>query len=58
VNRYPILRGVRVTFNVTNLFNQSVNVRDTVGATPFIYEAAVLDPTGRMISINLRKVFY
>jgi len=58
VNRYPILRGVRVTFNVTNLFNQSVNVRDTVGATPFIYEAAVLDPTGRVISINLRKVFY
>ena len=58
VNRFPILRGVRLTFNITNLFNQSVNVRDTVGATPFNYEAAVLDPTGRVISLNLRKVFY
>jgi hypothetical protein len=28
------------------------------GPTPFNYQSAVLDPTGRVISLNLRKIFY
>jgi iron complex outermembrane receptor protein len=56
--RHPILRGVRVTFNVNNLFDQSVHVRDTAGPTPLIYQSAFLDPTGRVVSISLRKLFY
>lgn len=58
IRKYRILTGVRVTLNVTNLFNQSLIVRDSAGPTPLAYEAAFLDPTGRVISINLRKVFY
>jgi hypothetical protein len=57
VTRYPFLRGLRVTFSVTNLFNQSISVRDTAGATPLIYESNYLDPTGRVIAINVRKLF-
>jgi hypothetical protein len=58
IARYPILRGVRVTVNVTNLFDQSIRVRDTAGPTPLIYQSAYLDPTGRVVSISLRKLFY
>jgi hypothetical protein len=58
VTRYPALRGVRLTLNVNNLFNQSIRVRNSAGPTPFNYQSAVLDPTGRVIAINLRKIFY
>jgi len=57
VTRYPFLRGVRLTFSVTNLFNQSISVKDSGGPTPLIYQSNYLDPTGRVISINLRKLF-
>lgn len=58
IARYPILRGVRLTVNLNNLFDQSIKVRDTAGPTPAIYQSAYLDPTGRVVSINLRKIFY
>ena len=58
ITRYPALRGVRLTLNVTNLFNQSIQVRNSAGPTPFNYQSAILDPTGRVISLNLRKVVY
>ena len=57
-SKYPVLRGVRVTLNLNNLFNDSIRVRDTAGATPLIYQTGYLDPTGRVVSINLRKLFY
>ena len=56
--RYPLLRGVRLTFNVNNLFDRRIQVRDTAGPTPVIYQSAYLNPTGRIVSINLRKLFY
>jgi iron complex outermembrane recepter protein len=57
LERYPWLHGVRVTFSVNNLFNQSISVRSSSGPTPLIYQSAYLDPTGRVISLNLRKLF-
>ena len=57
LEHYPWLHGVRVTFSVTNLFNQSISVRSSTGPTPLIYQSAYLDPTGRVISLNLRKLF-
>ena len=57
-SKYPVLRGVRVTLNLNNLFNDSIKVRDTAGATPLIYQTGYLDPTGRVVSLNLRKLFY
>ena len=58
IARFPILRGMRLTVNVNNLFDQSISVRNTAGPTPAIYQSAYLDPTGRVVSINLRKIFY
>jgi hypothetical protein len=58
VTKYPMLRGVRVTFSVLNLFNQTISVHDSAGPTPLIYQGPFLDPTGRVVQINLRKIFF
>lgn len=51
------LRSTRATVAVTNLFDSRQRVRDDAGATPVNYQAAYLDPLGRVISLSLRKVF-
>lgn len=51
------LKGTRATLGVTNLFNTRPQVRDESGATPLSYQPAYLDPLGRMLTLNLRKVF-
>jgi hypothetical protein len=58
VKRFPWLRGARVTLNITNLLDDRISVRDAAGATPLIYQPGYLDPTGRTISLSLRKLFY
>jgi uncharacterized membrane protein YgcG len=58
VTRYPLLRGTRITLNIANLFNQTQHVTAASGPTPFVYQPGFLNPTGRVISISLRKVFY
>ena len=56
--RFPWLRGARASLNVTNLFDSRIRVRDASGATPVIYQSAYLDPTGRAVTLSLRKLFY
>ncbi len=56
--KYPFLRGVRMTLNVNNLFDQRIKVTSTAGPTPLIYQSAFLNPTGRVISLSLRKILY
>lgn len=51
------LRGMRLTFAITNLFDTRTRVRDRLGSTPLNYQPAYLDPLGRRISLGLRKVF-
>ena len=57
-DRFPWLRGARASLNVTNLFDSRIRVRDADGATPLIYQSAYLDPTGRAVTLSLRKLFY
>jgi iron complex outermembrane receptor protein len=58
VKRFSWLRGTRVTLNITNLLDDRISVRDAAGATPLSYQPGYLDPTGRTISLSLRKLFY
>ncbi|MBX3560176.1 MAG: TonB-dependent receptor [Sphingomonas sp.] len=51
------LRGLRLTFGITNLFDSRLQVRDSIGSTPLSYQPAYLDPIGRLLSVTLRKVF-
>lgn len=57
VERWPFLRGTRVSLSVNNLFNQRMSVTDAAGQTPISYQPAYLDPMGRSISISFRKLF-
>lgn len=52
-----IVKGARITFGITNLFNSRPRVRDNAGATPLAYQPAYLDPLGRSVNISLRKLF-
>ena len=55
---YPWLRGVRLTLSVNNLLDQHVDVRGAGGATPLSYQAGYIDPLGRAIVFNARKLFF
>ncbi|MGI4877215.1 MAG: hypothetical protein ACRYG4_06990 [Janthinobacterium lividum] len=58
VKDHPWLRGTRLTFNVTNITDARVRVRDATGATPLAYQPAYLDPVGRAFTISFRKLFF
>jgi hypothetical protein len=57
VSKYRWLRGVRVSLMVDNLFNNRLDVRDASGATPLSYQPAYLDPLGRSVRLQIRKMF-
>ncbi|HWU02976.1 MAG TPA: TonB-dependent receptor, partial [Novosphingobium sp.] len=50
-------KGARLSLMANNLFNQRQKVTDATGATPTAYQPYVLDPTGRLIGLELRKMF-
>lgn len=52
------LLGTRITLSVDNLFDNRLKVTDATGATPLGYQGALLDPQGRTIRLNLRKMFF
>ena len=49
--------GTRLTLSFDNLGNSRQAVRDQAGFTPLGYQSVYRDPLGRLISIELRKVF-
>lgn len=50
-------RGSRLTFSATNLFDKRQRVTDGKGAVPLAYQAALVDPVGRTITLSFRKIF-
>lgn len=57
VAKEPRLRGTSVRFEIRNLFDSKPRVRDSIGAIPFSYQADLLDPVGRTVSLSIRKLF-
>jgi len=61
--RIPLTRqhawaqGARVSFAVTNVLDRRQSVHDDTGLTPIAFAPGYLDPPGRVVAINLRKVF-
>ncbi len=58
VQAHPILRGVRLTVSANNLFNERQTVRDATGTTPITYQPDYLDPRGRVLQFNVRKLIF
>jgi iron complex outermembrane recepter protein len=57
MDRAPWLKGSRLTFSVSNIFDQRVSVHDANGVTPLSFQPAYIDPLGRTWRIGFRKVF-
>lgn len=54
----PWLRGTRVTFAIDNLFNARQRVTDATGTVPSSFQPALIDPLGRTVRLQLRKLFF
>jgi hypothetical protein len=57
VEKYPFTKGMRVLFTVDNLFDSRQKVTDPFGDVPLSYQADYRDPRGRVVGIDLRKMF-
>ena len=53
----PYLKGVRVSFEIDNVFDQRRTVTDETGAIPLRFDPLLLDPRGRFIGAEIRKIF-
>jgi iron complex outermembrane receptor protein len=53
----PFLKGVRIAFDVNNLFDSRQKVTDEAGLVPLAYQRGYREPQGRVLGIDLRKVF-
>jgi hypothetical protein len=52
-----LLQNFRVSFRVDNIFDTRRDVRDENGDTPINYQPFLIDPVGRYVGIDLRKLF-
>lgn len=58
VRAHPWLRGTRVSLGVSNFLNTRQRVTDQTGAVPLNYQPDLLDPTGRAVTLSIRKLFF
>jgi iron complex outermembrane receptor protein len=57
VEKAPFFKDTRVSIGAKNLFNQRQRVTDQNGNTPTNYLPAYMDPNGRILNIEFRKMF-
>jgi outer membrane receptor protein involved in Fe transport len=57
VEQVPFLKGTRISFTVDNLLDQRQRVTDQNGDVPLAFQAAFREPQGRVVGIDLRKMF-
>ncbi|MEL6707651.1 MAG: hypothetical protein AAFP79_05170 [Pseudomonadota bacterium] len=53
----PVLKNLRVSLRMDNIFDGQRRVRDENGDTPINYQPFVIDPIGRFVGIDIRKLF-
>ncbi len=57
IKKMPIFKGARLSFRIENLLGSRQRVTDSSGTVPLSYQADYLDPRGRVITLQLRKLF-
>ncbi|MEL7199149.1 MAG: hypothetical protein AAGL10_12620 [Pseudomonadota bacterium] len=50
-------KNLRLSFRADNIFDARRRVTDENGATPINYQPFVIDPTGRFVGVDIRKLF-
>lgn len=58
VEKFPWLKGSRLSVGVDNLFDQRIDVTSSTGSVPLNYQPDFLDPQGRVIRVNFRKILF
>ena len=58
VEKFPWLKGSRLSLGVDNLFDQRIDVTSNTGTVPLNYQPDFLDPQGRVIRVNFRKILF
>lgn len=57
IREVPLLKNTRVSFSIDNVFDARQRVTDSDGNVPLRYQPYLIDPVGRFIGIELRKMF-
>ncbi len=57
IRALPFLKGSRLMLVAENVLDQRQRVTDASGAVPLGYQADYLDPRGRWLGVDFRKVF-
>lgn len=57
VKKAPFFKGSQVSLRFENLFDSRQKVTDGTGAVPIGYQADLIDPRGRLVEIEFRKMF-
>jgi len=57
VARMPFLKGARLAFEFSDIFDSRQKVTDASGVVPLTYQAGYRDPRGRVIGLDFRKMF-
>jgi iron complex outermembrane recepter protein len=55
--RAPFTKGLRLSLRLENLFDSRQRVSDGAGLVPLSYQKDYLDPRGRVIEFEIRKMF-
>jgi hypothetical protein len=58
VRAVPAVRGSRLSLNIDNLLNARLQVRNRLGEVPLGYQPGQLDPLGRTMRLQFRKIFF
>jgi hypothetical protein len=58
VRAVPAVRGSRLSLNIDNLLNARLQVRNRLGEVPLGYQPEQLDPLGRTVRLQFRKIFF
>jgi hypothetical protein len=58
VKAHPWLRGARLTLEANNIFDSRQTVHDGAGTTPLAYLPGYVNPTGRVVELSVRKLFF
>ena len=53
----PFFKGARLSFRIDNVFDARQKITDGSGAVPLSYQRDYVDPRGRVIEVELRKMF-
>ncbi|RKF19414.1 TonB-dependent receptor [Altericroceibacterium spongiae] len=57
IEKMPALKNTRLSFRVDNIFDARQHITNADGEVPLRYQPYLVDPTGRFIGMELRKLF-